>query len=123
MRRAANFITGKDWRPPPRPTEPHEIRLAAFLEIVECDPADVIDAFEQCGHLPVPTDDFQPPPGGDDVLFFGRYKGQRIGDVPDNYLCWAVGVQDPNRSMRRFQAEAAAELRRRTPPARSDCPF
>jgi hypothetical protein len=122
MRRAVNFITGRDWRPPPRPTEPHEIRLAAFLEIVDCDPAAVIDTFELCGHWAVPAEDFQPAPGGD-VMFFGRYKGQRIADVPDHYLRWALGVQNPNRSMRRFQKDAAAELQRRSPPARSDCPF
>jgi hypothetical protein len=26
--------------------------------------------------------------GNDDIMSFGKYKGQRLGDIPDGYIRW-----------------------------------
>ena len=99
-----------------------------FLELVDCQPEDVLNIPAQRVH--------QPPhstPGGVDAVnetrrlslgdkpvYFGKHAGKKLKDVPRDYLEWALGQKPNNKSFRKFQRDAQEFLggdgsRRRVP--------
>ena len=83
-------------------------RLVEFMELVDCDPSEVLDTVEQ-----IPLMKAAVKGRGSQVVYFGRYKGSRLSDVPSDYLRWACRERKVSGSFHRFQKQAKAELRRR----------
>lgn len=107
------MITGADWQPPPQPTLPDDVRTAMFLDLVDCDPSEVLDSFQRYGGMKAPTDRDMLEAASRREMAFGKHKGVLLREVPSNYLKWAVAVPDPTKGLRRFCREAQGELFRR----------
>lgn len=82
-----------------------------FLEVVNCDPSQVRDI----GEPPSPAElqARRENALGNCELYFGKYKGQRIADVPEGYLRWLIaqpkiskGIEKAKRQIREFLAVA-----------------
>jgi hypothetical protein len=78
-------------------------RLQQFLELVDCRPDEVRD---------VPP--LQQPPSpetrrlssGEAQIYFGKYKGKKLKEIPPSYLRWALSQRASSRSFRKFQQQA-----------------
>ncbi len=85
--------------------------LVAFLELVHCQPHQVLDVppdrlhvdhaaqGEGPHHLPVNLRTSI----GEQQIYFGKYKGQKLKEVPTNYLIWALSQKASDKSFRKFQ--------------------
>jgi len=107
------MITGKDWQPPEPPTLPDDVRTAMFLDLVDCDPSEVIDSFQRYGGMKAPTDQDLLEVASRHEMMFGKHKGVLLREVPSDYLKWAVAVPDPTKGLKRFCRQAQGELFRR----------
>jgi len=90
-------------------------RLEAFLAVVECDPAKVLDV--PADRLGVAADDI---PAGAEVeaaarfeVYFGKHRGRTMAEVPEDYLRWSLVVRHPSGQLRKFARMAGLELERR----------
>ncbi len=108
------MITGKDWQPPEPTTLPDDVRTSMFLDLVDCDPSEVIDSFRRYGGMKAPTDQDLLEAASRHEMMFGKHKGVLLREVPSDYLQWAVAVPDPTKGLRRFCREAQGELFRRS---------
>lgn len=86
-------------------------RVAAFLELVNCEPGDVLDTAARHDGLAAAAAESSRPEKW--VVPFGKHKGVEIGDVPDGYLLWAAEQRDVRKGFRKLQDRARAELERR----------
>jgi len=94
-------------------------KTKAFLELVKCDPSEVRDVPKDRLHC-CPS---QPGSAarkllpekrraslGKKSLYFGKHRGKRLKDVPEDYLRWALKQMAENGSFRRFQRDAREYL-------------
>jgi uncharacterized protein (DUF3820 family) len=85
-----------------------------FLEVVDCEPAEVLDTAERLPGLKAAVK------GASGItVYFGKHKGLMLGQVPSSYLRWALSVGEPSRSFRRFQRQAQTELQARGEPQKT----
>lgn len=93
--------------------------LTLFLELVDCQPEDVIDVPPERLHVnhaahgegPHCSSDELHASLGDKQIYFGMHKGKQFKDVPKEYLEWAIRQNPTNRSFRKFQGDARDYLR------------
>lgn len=52
----------------------------------------------------------RPPRFRDGFMYFGRYKGRALSDLPDQYVDWLLSL---NNLRRRFRDQLVAEAKRR----------
>ena len=102
-----------DWKPPSQPTLAHEVRAEMFLNLVACHPDEVVDSYEEWGNVKAPTDQIIAEAGSAATVYFGKYKGQVLRDVPSDYLEWLLDLPDPSKGVRKFCRLARQELIRR----------
>lgn len=88
--------------------------VTLFLDLVRCRPEDVLDvppdrlqinhaADDETPHL---SDDQLRTSIGEQQIYFGKHKGQKLKDVPKNYLTWALSQEAADKSFRKFQRKA-----------------
>jgi hypothetical protein len=82
--------------------------LAAFLELVDCEPSEVQNAVTRTPSPPAaasPVRQFDALRFGDREMPFGKHRGQRIREIPRNYLSWLAEAIGTSRDADRFKGD------------------
>ncbi len=79
--------------------------VGAFLEVVNCRPEEVRDI--PAGRLQSgcanPSREERRISLGETQIYFGKHAGQRLKDVPREYLAWALDQKPATKPFRKFQ--------------------
>jgi hypothetical protein len=97
-----------------------DLRLKAFLELVDCRPDEVHDIRSE---RPSTTDTLKADHAhgatqarrdslGEKKVYFGKHKGKKLKDIPPQYLEWVLGEQPTTNSFRKFQRQVNEFLAR-----------